>query len=106
MIKLSLVMAQMEEVFGVSPERFNAMSDEERLRLTKIAAGIALDVVDQAFEETSADWVVVGQVPPRVLLSGDRSEPLDDDMIDQLAAEHGVVPFAFTHPENITSLSS
>lgn len=97
-------MPRMEEVFGVSPDHYDAMSDDQRIELTQAAARIAMDLVDQAFDETPAEWIVVGTVPPRVLLSGGNRDPLDDAVMDRLAQEHGVVPFGYSRPEHVSGL--
>lgn len=106
-VKLIADMAQLRteaEVFGVSPDRYNAMSDDQRFELTRAAARIAMDLVDQTFDEIPAEWIIVGTVPPRVLLSGNYRDPHDDSVIDQLAEEHGVVPFFYSRPEHVSGL--
>lgn len=88
-----------ESVFGVTPRQYGEMTDDHRAELTMKAAAIAIDLVDRTFDGSNADWIVVGGVPPRVIFWGRNSEDLDDELLDELGARYGTVPFAYSRPE-------
>lgn len=93
--------SRIEQVFSVTPQVYEAMSEDERFELAREAGDLVSDLVDATFDGSSADWIVVGGVPPRVIRWGSRDEELDDALVDELSFRYDSVPFGFVRPETM-----
>lgn len=93
------------EVFGIDPNEFMSMSFKDRLRITKAAGSLAVRFVDQTFDNGEADWIVIGDVPPRVIASGGYGEDPSDEELTQIGADNSVTPYFFSRPEWISPSS-
>ena len=92
---------ELAEVFGVSPGKYDSMSAEARLKLAQHASELVRELVEWNFDNSNASWLLVGGLPPRVLLWGRHQDKLTDADIDNVAVDYGVVPFYYARPQNI-----
>jgi hypothetical protein len=92
----------LRQVFAVSPYRYHSMNSAERLALTRRASAIVEHIVDFEFENSYADWLLVGGLPPRVIRWGQNADTLTDSEIAAIATEYDFVPFFYSRPEYIS----
>lgn len=85
----------MRGLFDVSLADYNALPSAKRLALARSAGEAVSGLVDAIFEQSAADWVVVGGTPPSVLLWGKIQDVVTDEELDSLAFKTGAVPFVF-----------
>ena len=93
------VTSNVSKIFQVSPKLFHQMDSDSKLDLTKRAGLVVQELVDWEFENSDADWIVVGGVPPRVLYWGAEKEILTDKDMDNLATAYDAIPYYFSQPE-------
>lgn len=86
-------------VFDISLPKYTEMDVDERLDITRKAGELADEFVDSVFENSQADWILIGGMPPKVVFWGTYRDRITDKEIDSIASNTGAVPFLFSRPE-------
>lgn len=87
-------------VFCIDPARFATMRADHKLAASRYALGLARDLIDASFANSTAGWVMIGGVPPTIVEAGTGPEPVSDDEIAAVCHRVGSVVFLATRPDN------
>lgn len=96
--------AEIERIFAMTPLAYQNLSPKERVNLVRDATLQVQPLVDETFESSDVDWIVVGGQPPAVLLWGYRADEPRDEQLWELASHHGFMPFIIMRPAPVDSI--
>jgi len=90
------------EVFSTTLAEYQSLPPDKQLALVREGSQLLSDRVDEIFDQSRAEWLVVCGAQPAVVLWGERSDVVTNDELGDIATRYGALPFVFTRPDPVS----
>lgn len=93
---------ELESIFSITPAEYEKYTPEQRVGLAKQAWRLTSDFIDETFQSSTADWIVITGNPPSIVRWGHVRDELSDDELKAISSRYQSVPFVYSRPEHLS----